>query len=101
MNLEELISKVVSDIKNEQVVLTKKEVKAVYNAIINNLYEASKLANGEKEKQVRLPKLGTFRIQEQAGYVGYNPRKKTKINVQPSTRIYFSAANKFKSTINE
>lgn len=101
MNMEELISKIINDLENQGIEVTKKTIKAIYNSLINIVYEEANDRNQNKDgvTKIRLPKLGTFNIKCQDAYMGYNPTAKKKIPIEESMRIYFSASQPFKDNI--
>lgn len=104
MNMEELVTKIVKDLNTQGIQITKKIVKAVYNSIIESLYEEAVNEENMDENgkiKIRLPKLGSFNISKQDPYMGVNPKTKTKIPIEEFYRIYFAASQTFKDKVQQ
>ena len=84
---------------SEKTGYSKKDVKEMYNALVEVIYESS---NEDEETKVVLPSLGTFKITVREAHKARNPQKEnTYVDVPASRVAYFKIFPRFKKHLNE
>jgi DNA-binding protein HU-beta len=89
MNKNELVTNI-----SEKSGLTKKDVEAVVNGVIDEITTA--LKEGDK---VQFVGFGTFETRERASRTGRNPQTGKEITIPASTVPAFKAGNKLKEAV--
>jgi integration host factor subunit alpha len=84
--------------ENEDVDLTKKDIKKIVDEIFSVIQE--ELKKGEENKKIQISGFGTFTIKRRKAKVGRNPKTNEETIVPERLGISFKAGKKLLSEIN-